>query len=57
MSDEQALQQHDMEQLQQAALEALQASLQRPLTQPEAMALAYSAGVANEFYRSTSLKT
>lgn len=49
--DDQAAQQHDMEQLEKAALEALQASLVRPLTQPEAMALAYSAGVANEFYR------
>lgn len=53
MNDYEA-QQHDMEQLQKAALEALQASLVRPLTKDEAMAVAYSAGVANDFYKEIS---
>jgi hypothetical protein len=44
-------QQQDEEQEQQMALEALKASLQRPLTREEAMVLAYSAGVANVFYK------
>jgi hypothetical protein len=51
MSDWQQQQQHDEDELQRAALEALQASLARPLTKDEAMALAYSVGLANDFYR------
>jgi hypothetical protein len=54
MSDNwQQAQQHDLEAIQQTVLEALHASLSRPLTQDEAMALAWSAGLANDFYRST----
>jgi hypothetical protein len=49
--DWQMQQQQDEEVIQKAALDALQASLARPLTEDEAMALAYSAGVANSFYK------
>lgn len=49
MSDWQAEQHRDECELQRAALDALQASQVRPLTKDEAMALAYSAGVANQF--------
>ena len=51
MSDWQQAQHDDELALQKAALEALQASRTRPLTEDEAMALAYSAGVANDFYK------
>jgi hypothetical protein len=54
MSDQddwQAQQQHDLEQMHRTVLEALQASLERPLTKDEAMALAWSAGLANDFYK------
>lgn len=44
-------QQQDEQQQQEEALKALKASMQRPLTRDEAMALAYSAGVANVFYQ------
>jgi hypothetical protein len=37
--------------LQQAATEALKASGTRPLTEDEQMALAYAAGLANDFYK------
>jgi hypothetical protein len=51
MSDWRGEQYRDECELQKAALEALQASLTRPLTQDEAMAVAYSAGLANDFYK------
>lgn len=51
MSDWEEAQKADEEALQQAALEALKASLGRPLSEGEAMAVAYSAGLANDFYR------
>jgi hypothetical protein len=54
MSDEgdwQAAQHKDECELQRAAMEALLASRKRPLTDAEAMALAYSAGIANDFYK------
>ena len=51
MDDWQEAQQHDMEQLQKASLEALQASLTRPLTEDEAMLLAYWPGLSNDFYK------
>lgn len=41
----------DQQELQKAALEALQASRTRALTEDEAMTLAYSAGLANPFYK------
>jgi hypothetical protein len=50
MTDYEAFQ-ADQEALQKASLDALKASLARPLTADEAMALAYSAGVANDFYK------
>ncbi|MDQ2987412.1 MAG: hypothetical protein M3R13_11975 [Armatimonadota bacterium] len=37
--------------LQRQALEALQAARTRPLSENELMALAYSAGLANTFYK------
>ena len=51
MSDWQALQQQDEDELHKAALEALEASLTRPLSQGEAMAVAYAAGMANDLYK------
>ena len=53
LRDWQAAQHKDECELQKAALEALQASLVRPLTKDEAMAVAYSAGLANDFYKET----
>jgi hypothetical protein len=52
MNDWQHQQQQDEQQQQEAAIQALKAALTRPLTRDEAMTLAYSAGVANDFYRS-----
>lgn len=49
--DWQQAQQQDEEALHKAALEALEASLLRPLSESEAMALAYSAGLANDLYK------
>ncbi len=46
-----AEQQRDMDALEKAALEALEASTKRALTRDEQMALAYAAGVANEHYK------
>lgn len=43
--------QRDLEQLEKAATEALLASKNRPLTDDEIMAVAYSAGIANNVYR------
>lgn len=51
MTDWQFQQQQDEQAQQEAALKALKASMQRPLTRDEAMTLAYSAGVANDFYK------
>jgi hypothetical protein len=51
--DWQAAQHADELALQKAALEALQASTARPLTEQEAMCLAFSAGLADTFYRCT----
>lgn len=56
MSYEQDEQRRDESELQKAALDALQASLVRPLTKDEAMAVAYSAGLANTFYKELRLK-
>ena len=50
MTDYEAFQ-ADQEALHKAALDALQASRTRPLSEDEAMALAWSAGLANDFYR------
>lgn len=41
--------------LQRAAMEALRASRTRPLTEQEQMALAYSAGIANDYYKEIRL--
>ncbi len=49
--DEVHAQQQDEQQLQESILKALDAALVRPLTQPEAMLLAWSSGCANEFYK------
>jgi hypothetical protein len=51
MNDWEQQQQQDEQQQQEAAIQALKAALTRPLTRDEAMTLAYSAGVANDFYR------
>lgn len=40
----------DLRELEKAALEALQASRTRPLTEDEQMAVAYAAGLANAHY-------
>jgi ABC-type Fe3+/spermidine/putrescine transport system ATPase subunit len=48
--DWQAQQQQDEEVLHKAALEALKDSLSRPLSEGEAMAVATTAGLANELY-------
>jgi hypothetical protein len=41
----------DQQALLKASLEALRASQTRPLTEEEAMTLAWSAGLANTFYK------
>lgn len=50
MTDEEAHQQ-DLEALEQAAEEAALASLRRPLTEQEMMALAYLGGIATRVYK------
>jgi hypothetical protein len=50
MTDYEAFQ-ADQEALHKAALEALKASQTRALTEDEAMTLAWSAGLANTFYK------
>lgn len=49
-------QQQDEQQQQEAALKALKTAMQRPLTREEAMVLAYSAGVANDFYKQEQMR-
>lgn len=51
MSDWQAQQQVDESHLQEDIHKALDAALTRPLTMDEAMLLAWSSGVANDFYK------
>lgn len=51
MNDWMAEQHRDECELRKAALDALQASQVRPLTKDEGMALAYCAGVANDFHK------
>jgi hypothetical protein len=51
MSDWQFQQQADELALQHDLLQALEASLVRPLTQAEAMLLAWGSGVANDFFK------
>lgn len=51
MSDEQQQQHADEQRLQADMLKTLNAALERPLTQDEAMLLAWGSGVASVFYK------
>lgn len=51
MSDWQQQQQRDLELLQEDAMNALRHARQLGLSDEECMAIAYSAGIANDFYK------